>query len=675
MNLKTPINQIKGIGIQKQNCFKKIGIECVEDLLFYFPRKYINLKQIKKISELKEGEKVTVKGNVIAREEKKEQGKVSYLKVAVSDGTGILYVIFFNQTYLKRIFQIGKKFIFYGKVEYFNKEIEMINPFYEEYEEGKIDWLLPIYPLTKGLTQKIMRKTIKYVLKNLKEYPEEILPLPRRLALNISNIRHALLNIHFPLSEINLEKARNYLVFREFFIFQLNLFWKKNIEMKTVEKIYKIDENVIEEFEKSLPFKLTENQKEVMEEIIKDLKKGKLVRRLIYGEVGSGKTIVAIFVLWLFGKMGYQGVFLCPTEILAQQHYLNWNEFLLSQGINVSLLTGKVEKKFKIIDDIENGKINIIIGTHAVLNEKINFKNLKIVIIDEQHKFGVKHQELLKEKSKDVHYISLSATPIPRTLALTIFGNMDFSILGEIPKGERQVITYMFSKKDRDKVYSFIKFLISQNKIGFIVTPAIKEKDNIESVEEKYKELKEKFFDVKIGLLHGRMEREKQEEVLKKLREREVKLLISTTVIETGIDIPDLSFIVIEQAERFGLAQLHQLRGRVGRSGEVGYCFLIVYNENEEISERLSNFIEKETGFDISELDFNLRGPGDLLGTRQHGILPLKIGDIYKDVELLELAKKEVERIFKIDPDFKKMNYLKKFIKNERRYFSHNSSP
>ena len=665
MNLKTPINQIKGIGRQKYNCFKKIGIEKVEDLLFYFPRKYINLKQIKKISNLKEGEKVTVKGNVIAREEKKGYGKINYLKVAVSDGTGILYIIFFNQVYLKKIFQIGKTFIFYGKIEFFNKEFEMINPFYEEYEEKKIDWILPVYPLTKGLSQKIMRKILKFVLKNLTEYPEEILPINRRLALNISNIKHALLNIHFPVSEINLEKARNYLIFREFFIFQLNLLWKKNMERKIDDKIYIIDEKVIEEFEKLLPFKLTENQKEVMEEIIKDLKNGKLIRRLIHGEVGSGKTIIAIFTLWIFGKMGYQGVFLCPTEILAQQHYINWNEFLLSDGINVSLLTGKTEEKSKIINEIESGKINVIIGTHAILNEKINFKNLKIVIVDEQHKFGVNQQELLKEKSKNVHYISMSATPIPRTLALTIFGNMDFSTLGEIPKGQRQVITYMFSNENKDKVYSFIKFLISQNKIGFIITPAIKGNENVESAEEKYKELKEKFPDIKIGLLHGRMEKEKQECVLKKLRNREINLLISTTVIETGIDIPDVSFIVIEQAERFGLAQLHQLRGRVGRSGEVGYCFLIVYNEDEEVNERLNNFIEKESGFDISELDYNLRGPGDLLGTRQHGILPLKIGDIHKDIELLELAKKEVERIFKIDPELNKMDYLRKFIKNE----------
>ncbi|MCS7179805.1 MAG: helicase-related protein, partial [bacterium] len=271
--------------------------------------------------------------------------------------------------------------------------------------------------------------------------------------------------------------------------------------------------------------------------------------------------------------------------------------------------------------------------------------------------------EILKEKSKGVHYISMSATPIPRTLALTLYGNMDFSILGEIPKGKRQVITYLFSKKDIEKIYSFIKFQTSQNKIGFIITPAIKGDENIESAEKKYKELKEKFPDLEIGLLHGKIERVKQEEVIKKFKNSEIKLIVSTTVIESGIDIPYASFIIIEQAERFGLAQLHQLRGRVGRSGEIGYCFLVIYNEDEETTKKLSNFIEKETGFDIAELDFNLRGPGDILGTRQHGILPLKIGDIQRDIEVLKKARNEVEKILKEDPYLEKMCYLKRFLR------------
>ncbi|MCM8786229.1 MAG: DEAD/DEAH box helicase, partial [Candidatus Omnitrophica bacterium] len=486
----------------------------------------------------------------------------------------------------------------------------------------------------------------------------------RRLSIGISNIKHALFNIHFPISEINLEKARDYLVFREFFILQLNLLWKKHIEQKTEEKI-DIDFKLIEEFEKYLPFKLTKNQKEIMEEIVEDIKKGKLIRRLIYGEVGSGKTTIAIFVLWLFAKIGFQGVFLCPTEILAQQHYINWNVFFLNQNISVFLLTGSLvgKEKNKLREEIEKGGVNVIIGTHAILNEKVNFKNLKVVIVDEQHKFGVKQQETLKEKSKNVHYITMSATPIPRTIALTLYGNMDFSILGEVPKGKRQVITFLFSSKDKEKIYSFIRYQISQRKIGFVVTPAIKENENIESAEEKFKEISENLPEIEVALLHGKIEKEKQEEILEKFRNKEIKLLVTTTIIESGIDIPYASFIIIEQAERFGLAQLHQLRGRVGRSGEIGYCFLIVYSDDEEINKRLSDFVEKETGFDIAELDFNLRGPGDILGTRQHGILPLKIGDIKRDIEILKIARNEVERILKIDPNLEKLSYLKKLIK------------
>lgn len=664
ITLNTPLNQIKGIGREREKILKKLGIEKVEDILFYFPRKYLNLKKITKICDLKEDQIYTIKASILTKEERKTYGRVNYLKVAVTDGTGILYVIFFNQTYLKNLFQIGENFIFYGKVEYFNKEFEMINPFYEQYNGKKIDWILPIYPLTKGITQRYIRKIVKAVLKNLSEFPKEILPVERRLALGISNIKHALLNIHFPLSEINLEKARNYLIFREFFILQLNLLWKKNIEQKTEEKI-DIDLKLIEEFEKYLPFKLTKNQKEIMEEIVEDIKKGKLIRRLIYGEVGSGKTTIAIFALWLFAKIGCQGVFLCPTEILAQQHFINWNLFFLNQNIPVFLLTGSLneKEKNKLREEIEKGNASVIIGTHAILSEKVNFKNLKIVIVDEQHKFGVKQQENLKEKSKNLHYISMSATPIPRTVALTLYGNMDFSVLGEIPKGKRQVITYLFSSKDKEKIYSFIKYQISQGKIGFVVTPAIKGNENIESAEEKFKEISKKLPETEIGLLHGKIEKEKQEEILKKFRNKEIKLLVTTTIIESGIDIPSASFIIIEQAERFGLAQLHQLRGRVGRGGEIGYCFLVVYNEDEEINKKLSDFVEKETGFDIAELDFNLRGPGDILGTRQHGILPLKIGDIKRDMEILKIARNEVERILKIDPNLEKLNYLKKLIK------------
>jgi len=660
ITLKTTLSAIPSIGEKRYKYFKKLNIRNVEDLLFYFPRKYIDLRGVKKICDLKEGEIATVKATVIAREEKKIWGKTPYLKVAVSDNSGILYLIFFNQTYLKDVFKQGEKFFIYGKVETFNNQLQMVSPFYEKEEKGKMDFILPVYPLTEGLTHRFLRKVIKFVLNNLSEYPAEFLPIKERQKLGFSNIKHALKNIHFPYSEINLQKARNYLIFREFFILQLNLLWKKSKEQISQKKEethkVKINKNIIDIFQSKLPFKLTEGQKKVLEEIVEDIRNEKLIRRLIHGEVGSGKTVIAIFSLWIFARLGYQSILLAPTEILAEQHYLNWQEFFLKQDIEVSLLIGQLPEKEKeeIRDKIKNGEIKVVIGTHALLSEGVEFKNLKMVVVDEQHKFGVQQREVLKQKGQGVHHIVMSATPIPRSVALTIYGNMDFSTLGELPKGKRNVITYLFHKEEKSRIYSFIKYQVGKGEKGFIVTPSIKGSEDIKSAEEEYERIKEVLPEVKTGIIYGKMNQEEKEKVMDMFRKGEIKLLVATTVVESGIDVPEASFIVVEQAERFGLSQLHQLRGRVGRSGKTGYCFLVVYTEKREILERIESFIQAESGFEIAEIDLKLRGPGDLLGTRQHGIPPLKIGDIMKDMELLKLARKKVEEILENDPELGK---------------------
>ena len=660
ITLKTTLSAIPSIGEKRYKYFKKLNIRNVEDLLFYFPRKYIDLRGVKKICDLKEGEIATVKATVIAREEKKIWGKTPYLKVAVSDNSGILYLIFFNQTYLKDVFKQGEKFFIYGKVETFNNQLQMVSPFYEKEEKGKMDFILPVYPLTEGLTHRFLRKVIKFVLNNLSEYPAEFLPIKERQKLGFSNIKHALKNIHFPYSEINLQKARNYLIFREFFILQLNLLWKKSKEQISQKKEdthkVKINKNIIDIFQSKLPFKLTEGQKKVLEEIVEDIRNEKLIRRLIHGEVGSGKTVIAIFSLWIFARLGYQSILLAPTEILAEQHYLNWQEFFLKQDIEVSLLVGQLSEKEKeeIKDKIKNGEIKVVIGTHALLSEGVEFKNLKMVVVDEQHKFGVQQREVLKQKGQGVHHIVMSATPIPRSVALTIYGNMDFSTLGELPKGKRNVITYLFHKEEKSRIYSFIKYQVGKGEKGFIVTPSIKGNEDIKSAEEEYERIKEVLPEVKTGIIYGKMKQEEKEKVMDMFRKGEIKLLVATTVVESGIDVPEASFIVVEQAERFGLSQLHQLRGRVGRSGKTGYCFLVVYTEKREILERIESFIQAESGFEIAEIDLKLRGPGDLLGTRQHGIPPLKIGDIMKDMELLKLARKKVEEILENDPELGK---------------------
>ena len=672
ITLETPLESLPSVGEKRAKALGKLGLINVLDLLFLFPRKYLDLRNFKKIGNLLPDEVASVKGRVMAREEKRFpiRGRASYLKVAISDGSGVLFLVFFNQPYLKDVFVIDREFFINGRVEVFNGQMQMVNPLYEEYRQVKKDWVLPVYPLSSGLTQKYMRKLVKFVLDKVEEYPSEILPLEERQQLNLSGIKFALQNIHFPRSDINLEKARNYLIFREFFILQLGLLLKKEISQRvSVDISIDTEEDVISIFQSYLPFKLTGPQVQVMKDILMDIKKGKVISRMIHGEVGSGKTVVAIFALWLFSRTGYQSALLAPTEILAEQHYINWQKFFLEQDIPVALLLGELpetEKK-RIKEGIKSGEIKVLIGTHALLTESIEFKNLKISVVDELHKFGVRQRERLKEKGEGVHYIVMSATPIPRSVALTFYGALDVSVIGQLPKGERRVVSYIFPVEEKEKVYEFIRYQSSQGRQGYVVTPAIEGNEDIESAIEEYSRIKEKFTDVSVALLHGRMTYREKDEIMKGFREKRIMLLVATSVIESGIDVPDATYIVIEQAERFGLAQLHQLRGRVGRAGEAGYCILVPYSFNDKnIMERLESFVQTESGFEIAEIDLKIRGQGDLLGVRQHGIPPLRIGNIVRDMELLGLAREKAEKVIKsVPPDVIKEKFLREVFVNE----------
>jgi len=672
ITLETPLESLPSVGEKRAKSLGKLGLIDVRDLLFLFPRKYLDLRNFKKIGNLLPDEVASVKGKVMAREEKKFpiRGRTSYLKVAISDGSGVLFLVFFNQPYLKDVFVIDREFFINGRVEVFNGQMQMVNPLYEEYRQIKKDWILPVYPLSSGLTQKYMRKLVRFVLDKVEEYPSEILPLEERQQLNLSGIKFALQNIHFPRSDINLEKARNYLIFREFFILQLGLLLKKEISQRiSVDVSIDTEEDVISIFQSYLPFKLTGPQVQVMKDILMDIKEGKVISRMIHGEVGSGKTVVAVFALWLFSRAGYQSALLAPTEILAEQHYINWQKFFLEQDISVALLLGQLpetEKK-RIREGIKSGEIKVLIGTHALLTESIEFKNLKISVVDELHKFGVRQRERLKEKGEGVHYIVMSATPIPRSVALTFYGALDVSVIGQLPKGERRVVSYIFPVEEKEKVYEFIRYQSSQGRQGYVVTPAIEGNEDIESAIEEYNRIKEKFTDVSVALLHGRMTYREKDEIMKGFREKRIMLLVATSVIESGIDVPDATYIVIEQAERFGLAQLHQLRGRVGRAGEAGYCILVPYSfTDKNIMERLESFVQTESGFEIAEIDLKIRGQGDLLGVRQHGIPPLRIGNIVRDMELLGLAREKAEKVIKsMPPDVIKEKFLREVFVSE----------
>jgi len=662
--LETPLSEIPSVGGKRSKSLANLELNRILDILFFYPRRYLDLRNFKKISMLNPGEIASVKGSVVAREERRLRGRMSYLNVALSDGTGIIFIVFFNQPYLKDVFAVNTEFFVSGKVEIYRGKNQMVNPLYEEYRKSRRDWLLPVYPLSGSLTHKYMRKLIKFIINSLEEYPGEILPLKNRQDLNLPNMKFALQNIHFPKSDINLEKARNYLIFREFFILQLGLLLRKEREQNSsVSFSMEINKNLVDIFESRLPFKLTKPQKKVMLEIIADINKGRVVSRMIHGEVGSGKTVVAVFALWLFSRMGFQTALLAPTEILAEQHYLNWSGFFLEDGIPVSLMLGQISEKEKnnIRDGIRNGDIKVLIGTHALLTEGMEFRSLRMAVVDEQHKFGVRQREMLKEKGTDVHYIVMSATPIPRSVALTFYGALDISTIGELPRGERKVVTYIFQKEEKEKIYHFLRYQYSHGKQGYVVTPAIEGNENIRSAVEEYDGIMRELPDVPCGLIHGRLAHKEKEDVMRRFRDRDIGVLVATSVIESGIDVPDASYIIVEQAERFGLAQLHQLRGRVGRTGDIGYCILIPHSyDDEAVMARLESFVGAESGFEIAEIDLELRGQGDLLGVRQHGIPPLKIGNIVRDMELLNIARSEAQKIIK---DFPPETIEERFLK------------
>ncbi|MCK9265649.1 ATP-dependent DNA helicase RecG [bacterium] len=662
LNLKTPFSQLNSVGPKREKDLGKLNIKIAEDLLFFYPRRYLDLRNFKKISALIPYEMASIKGKVLGREERRVRGRVSYLKVIISDNTGFIPVMFFNQPYLKDVFQVGKEFFLHGKVGVYKGVAQMSNPLYEEEQPGRRDWLLPLYSLSGGLTQKYMRKLVKLVLSTLDDEIVEMFSLKERQELGLTSIRFALQNIHFPLSDMNLEKARSYLIFREFFILQLNLLINKKAEQALPAGSFTvIEKKSIKKFESLLPFKLTKSQKIVMEEIVSDINQGKSIRRLIHGEVGSGKTVVAIFALWLFAKQGYQSAFLAPTEILAEQHYLNWQDFFMKENLSVAILLGQMSEKEKrnVRDQLNNGEINVVIGTHSIITEKLSFKNLKMVVVDEQHKFGVEQREVLKQKGDNPHYIVMSATPIPRSVAMTFYGALDISTIGELPKGERKVATYLFQKDEKEKIYQFLEYQSSEGKQGYVVTPAIDTKEDIESAVKEYERIKRRLPSTSISLIHGKIPYQEKEEIMKNFRAGKTSILVSTTVIESGIDVPEASYIIIEQAERFGLAQLHQLRGRVGRSGDTGYCMLISYTQQDEIMERLENFATSQSGFEIAEIDLKIRGQGDLMGTRQHGIPPLKIGNIVRDLEVLKIARLKAEELFETMPE---EEIMKKFL-------------
>ncbi len=688
MNLQTTLDQIYGIGPNIYKRLQKLGLNTVKDILFYYPFRYEDFSNIKQISELIDGETTTIKGKIILLNNKRSpRKKMNLTEVLIEDESSQIQVIWFNQPFIKNNLSIGEEIYLSGTIKKSLMGLSMTNPSYEKTlrDTTHTARIVPIYPTTENLTQKQLRYIIKkclpvsYVLEDglLKDILEKE---------DLMSLDEAIRQIHYPENEEALQKSKERLSFDEVFYLLCLSKAIKNENQKNTAPIIKFQEEKIKKFVEDLPFELTKSQKISAWDIFKDLEESTPMNRLLEGDVGSGKTIVAIMASYNTILNGYQAIFMAPTQILAKQHFEKIIQIFESQDISLCLFTNKERlvyngkdktaktlSKAKLIEEIKNGDIDIIIGTHSIIGKNVEFSSLGLVIIDEQHRFGVRQRHELIERTKDIspHFLSMTATPIPRSLALTIYGDLDISRIIEKPVGRKKIITRLVSDKNRSKAYEFIYQQIENGRQAFVICPLINESDKlgVKSVLSEYEKLNNDIFpNLDIKFLHGKMKESEKNEILNDFSDNKTKILVSTSVIEVGIDYPNASIMMIEGADRFGLASLHQFRGRVGRGAHQSYCFLFTDNYSKKTTERLQILESTDDGFKLSEFDLKIRGSGDLYGNVQSGFLSqIKIADL-SDFELIKKAQKWTNKIFLSDPELTNHKELKdklsEFIKN-----------
>ncbi len=656
----TSVQYLKGIGPARAKSFAACGVNTIEDLLYYFPRRYEDRTNFSSISLLEEGQVYTIKAQLLAggqRNSWRRRG-FSITEAELADSTGKIFCVWFNQPFLLQYLKVGAYLILYGKVERYNGRLQMNNPEFEFVSEDtdnslNIGRIVPLYPLPQGFSQRAMRQLIKNALDEFLPKINDCLPFDLRTRNNLLNLAQSLLNIHFPESLDLQKQAHTRLSFEEFFVFQLPLVLRKlrRKEKNGIKHI--IHGKLIDDFISALPFKLTSSQENVFAEIKADMASGQAMQRLLQGDVGSGKTVVATLACLAAIQGGYQAAFMAPTEILACQHYEKVAAQLSglvvpARRIRVGLLAGQNKNKEKLYEDIKDGNIDLIIGTHALLEEKLSFKNLGFVVIDEQHKFGVGQRALLPKKGNNPDILIMTATPIPRTLAITLYGDLDISVINELPRGRVPVKTLHFSQKQRNKGYAIVKEELNYHRQAYIIYPVIEESYALDlaGAKKMFIQLKEgEFKNFRLGLIHGKLKEQEQREIMSKFRRGELDLLVSTTILEVGIDIANATCMIIESAERFGLSQLHQLRGRIGRGKLQSFCVLISDGESEEARARLAAMVESCDGFRISEEDLKIRGPGEFFGSRQHGLAELKIANPLIQMKLLKAARQEAIKL------------------------------
>ncbi|NIZ88488.1 ATP-dependent DNA helicase RecG [Clostridioides difficile] len=652
LDLYKDVQYVKGIGPKKADKLNKLGIFTLKDLLYYFPRQFEDRNNLKKIAQLEDGEKVTIKAVISSINTFSPKEGMTLTKIDVKDETGSAKLVFFNKSYIKNTFRPGDSILVFGKVKkkFNNLELTSCELEYLTNSPKNTCRFMPVYQLTYGVTNKEIMSIIRTVLEDKELIIQEYMPQRIIEKYRLCSIDFAVRNIHSPSSKESLKIALYRIVFEELLILQLGLFVFKSgrnkedgIKFKTSKDLKKIIS--------ALPFKLTKAQNRALDEIIQDMNLEKIMNRLVQGDVGSGKTVVALLALANCVLNGYQGALMAPTEILAGQHYISLAESLKDFGINVGLLIGSLTKKQKdtVLEQIKNNEIDILIGTHALIEDKVEFNNIGLVITDEQHRFGVMQRSKLSLKGANPDILVMTATPIPRTLALILYGDLDISIIDELPPGRQPIETIAIEKSKRDRAYNnLVRREVESGRQVYIVCPLVEESEAIEakSAVELVEELRAEYFhDLRLGLLHGKMKSSEKDEVMRLFKNKEIDILVSTTVIEVGVNVPNATLMIIENAERFGLAQLHQLRGRVGRGSHKSYCVLIYDSKTDVCRQRMAIMEETNDGFKISEKDLEIRGPGEFFGTRQHGLPELKVANLFKHIKILKLAQQEARYI------------------------------
>ena len=681
--LDAPITTIKGIKNYLADRFNRLGAKTIRDLLYFFPKRYLDYSQRKRIAELKVDEDQTILADIWESRVVRLGGREG-TEVTLADESGNIRAVWFNQPYLAKKFTTNARLVISGKVSEYRGHLVFESPEWELVENKELvhaGRLVPVYPLTSGLYPRQLRNLMRRTIDEWSKQIQDFLPQEIKQRCQLLSLPEAIEQIHFPHDYSIKYAAQKRLAFDEFFLIQLGFMRKKrDWQEGQPGRAFVVNTQLINRFLDELPFKLTHAQEQVLREILFDLKSPKPMSRLLQGDVGSGKTVIAVVALLAAIGSDYQGALMAPTEILAEQHYSNicqllsqishkhsnsgnicYFDGLFSSSVVLALLVGKMSTKEKSViqQKIQEGEINVVIGTHALIQKNVEFSKLGLAVVDEQHRFGVLQRSALRQKGFNPHVLVMTATPIPRTLALTLYGDLDISVIDEMPPGRQLIKTHWLRSEQRNKAYSFIRREINSGRQAFIICPLIEESDNIEAkaaVVEYDRLSREIFPDLKLGLLHGRMLPDEKDEVMRCFRTGELNILVSTPVVEVGIDIPNATVILIEAAERFGLSQLHQFRGRVGRGQYQSYCLLLSGNPSIEGQERLKALETIHDGFALAEKDLQLRGPGEFFGTRQSGLPDLKMAKL-SDVKLLELARNEAKLIFQKDPELRLTEY------------------